>query len=203
MITELFPIAVGTYRVPTLSEEERSFIKSQTTYKNIGNKTSKQTFLLNDPILSGLKKQLEGLLLSYLDEIYRPSTECGVEITQSWANYADKKGQYHHLHAHPNSFISGVLYVQASAEDRLNFTKETEKYAPRIYPAEVTPFNALAWWIPVQTNDLLIFPSDLLHDVPPIKEDRTEDTARISLSFNTKLIGTIGDERSLNWMEVS
>ena len=72
MITELFPVSVGTYKVPALSKEEVSFVKSQTTYSNVGNKTSKQTFLLDESALSGVKKELESFLLQYLYEVYQP-----------------------------------------------------------------------------------------------------------------------------------
>jgi hypothetical protein len=46
-------------------------------------------------------------------------------ITQSWANYT-KKNQYHHTHEHPNSFISGVLYINANeAHDKITMHKKS------------------------------------------------------------------------------
>ena len=38
-----------------------------------------------------------------------------LKITQSWINFT-KKGEYHHPHAHPNSLISGVFYVEADKD---------------------------------------------------------------------------------------
>jgi hypothetical protein len=51
-----------------------------------------------------------------------------------------------------------------------------------------TPYNCLEWDVPVQTGQLLFFPSSVRHGVPP-REDRTTD--RISLSFNTFVKGLV------------
>jgi hypothetical protein len=50
-----------------------------------------------------------------------------MRLTQSWLNYT-KPGQFHHKHAHPNSFISGVLYMKAARQrDKIYFYKDGYK----------------------------------------------------------------------------
>jgi hypothetical protein len=45
----------------------------------------------------------------------------------------------------------------------------------------------------VSEGELLLFPSDLTHDVPTV----TGDVERISISFNTFLVGKIGSNENL------
>ena len=54
-------------------------------------------------------------------------------------------------------------------------------------------FNSNGWIRPVQTGDVLLFPSSLLHQVEPKKGMNT----RISLSFNVFIKGKIGNNKGL------
>ena len=187
----LFPTAVSCFEYNDLSKKEIEFIKKQETRSNTGNTTSVDNNILENKQLNKLKQFIEKSVNQYFELIYQPKNEVVLYITQSWCNYT-KEGQFHHKHAHPNSFISGVFYVQADKEkDKIYFFKEGyEKIKPE--SKEYNIFNSDSWWVPTNTNNLIIFPSSLTHMVEEVK-----GAERISLSFNTFLKGYIGNDKEL------
>jgi len=187
----LFPTAVSLFDYEGLSKKEIEFLKKQKIRDNTGNKTSVDNYILNNKELKKLKRFIENCVNQYFKLIYQPKNNVSPYITQSWCNYT-KEGEFHHKHAHPNSFISGVFYVQADKEkDRIYFFKE--KYegivvTPKIYNS----YNSESWWVPINTNNLVIFPSSLPHMVGQVTGEE-----RISLSFNTFFKGEIGSSTEL------
>ena len=187
----LFPTAVSLFDHEGLSKKEIEFLKKQKIRDNTGNKTSVDNYILNNKELKKLKRFIENCVNQYFKLIYQPKNNVSPYITQSWCNYT-KEGEFHHKHAHPNSFISGVFYVQADKEkDRIYFFKE--KYegivvTPKIYNS----YNSESWWVPINTNNLVIFPSSLPHMVGQVTGEE-----RISLSFNTFFKGEIGSSTEL------
>ena len=65
----------------------------------------------------------------------------------------------------------------------------------RIEPKEFNIWNSPTWFIPVNNNLLLLFPSWLSHTV---EQNEKATTDRISISFNTFVKGTIGKKYDLN-----
>tara|TARA_R110000822_G_C15099965_1_gene471757 strand:- start:63 stop:668 length:606 start_codon:yes stop_codon:yes gene_type:complete len=189
-INSLFPIPVGQFKLPVLTKKQKSYIINQPTNKNVGNRISKNKFLLNDKIMSHVKKQIEKFLMEYSKEIISHPDNCKLIITQSWCNYAGLN-ESHHRHTHPNSIVSGVYYPQTNKEDKIFFyndrmTRSVLKVDKLVYNS----FNSSSWWIPTEENSLILFPSDLEHSV----ENRaTNGPDRISLSFNTFYTGEIGN----------
>jgi uncharacterized protein (TIGR02466 family) len=107
-------------------------------------------------------------------------------------NYS-KPGEWHHKHAHPNSFVSGVLYMKAVKDsDKIYFYGD--EYKTIDLPTEnYNIYNSKSWWLPVETGDLMLFPSSLTHSVEKVQADQT----RVSLAFNTFPVGYVGQEESL------
>ena len=102
-------------------------------------------------------------------------------------------GEFHHKHEHPNSYLSGVLYINADPEkDKIYFYKNGYKRIS-LPTNNYNPFNSESWWFSVGTCDMVIFPSYLTHMV---EQTESKDT-RISIAFNTFLKGYIGEEASL------
>jgi uncharacterized protein (TIGR02466 family) len=187
----LFPTAVSCFEYDGLSEKEIEFFKKQKTRINTGNTTSIDNNILKNKELKKLKQFIEKSINQYFKNIYQPKNNVFPYITQSWCNYT-KEGQFHHKHAHPNSFISGVFYVQADKEkDKIYFFKEGYE-SINVVPNEYNIFNSSSWWVPTNTNNLIIFPSSLTHMVEEVKGKE-----RISLSFNTFLKGVIGNDKEL------
>lgn len=198
MITHtLFPTAVAFFKYKGITERETKFITKQKTRDNTGNTISIDTNILENKEMKKLKQFIEKSLKEYFQNIYMPKNDVEPYITQSWCNYT-KEGQFHHKHAHPNSFISGVFYVQADrTKDKIYFYKDEYKQI-KIPAKEYNTFNSESWWFETGTNDLIIFPSNLSHMV-----EKVVGKERISLSFNTFLKGYIGDDMELTGLNRS
>lgn len=187
-IISLFPTAVGSFNINRqLTDDELNFCKNQETRANQGNTVSTNNKILESPELANLSKFLQECVDSYFKEVIAPKNKCELVFTQTWLNYTERN-QHHHKHAHPNSFLSGVFYVNADKEkDKIYFFKDRWKQLS-IPTDSYNLFNSESWWLPVGTGDVLIFPSSFTHMVEPVIAEET----RISLAFNTFIKGTLG-----------
>tara|TARA_R110000744_G_scaffold165585_1_gene282737 strand:- start:163 stop:774 length:612 start_codon:yes stop_codon:yes gene_type:complete len=177
-----------------LTKEELNFINKikQKTYINVGNKTSLNNKILNHKPFKKIKNQIDMALKQYLDFILKPKNDFKLYTTQSWLNTTNDS-EYHHVHFHANSILSGVLYLQANPEvDSITFHKPKSDFF-EISPAKYEVYNSEKWTFPVNTGLLFIFPSPLYHSVSTKKGDNE----RISLAFNTFFKGKIGTEKDL------
>jgi len=199
MITHnLFPTAVSFLELGReLSDEETDFLLNLEQGPNDGNTTSKDRHLLDNPKMASLREFIDISVFAYLKEIYSPKNEVSLRITQSWANYT-KPGQFHHRHAHSNSFISGVFYIKANKEtDSIKFFKEGYQQV-KLHVDKYNFYNSDTWWFPVGTGQLVLFPSSLTHMVPVLQgEDQ-----RVSMSFNTFPVGYVGDDDSITGLHL-
>ena len=197
IIHQLFPEPVYfTALGRQLTKRELKEINTQKTktFKNVGNATSNNTYVLENKALKNLKEDLYKMVLDYFDKVVCTDNSITPYITQSWLNYT-KANQFHHKHRHANSYISGVFYIAANDKvDKIVFHKSDG--APQRIQLNVTKyntFNSQTWWYSVKTGDLILFPSYLTHGVNKKKETDT----RISLSFNVFFKGTIGNKYQL------
>ena len=161
-------------------------------YKNDGNITSKNNYILNEKPFANIKKELDLKVQDYFDKVISPANNITPYITQSWLNYTETN-QYHHKHQHPNSLVSGVFYINCHEEyDKIKFFND--KYST-IKPEvkEWNIWNSETWWFPVKTGDVILFPSSLTHMV----ENKQGDNTRISLAFNVFIKGTFGNNKNL------
>jgi uncharacterized protein (TIGR02466 family) len=195
-IHSLFPVPIyQTSLDRNFSTKENLFFNKQKnkTRKIEGNSVSLNTYILEDPCLKQLKKELLNAVDKYYINIIDAKDKINPYITQSWLNYSNK-GDYHHSHEHPNSLVSGVFYIKADEQkDKITFHKNfysTIKLRPKNYNL----WNSLSWWIPVKSGDILLFPSYLNHSV----ETKEDNDIRISLAFNTFLKGSLGNNRDLS-----
>jgi hypothetical protein len=108
----------------------------------------------------------------------------GWSIKEMWVNVLDTGGRQA-MHNHANSFISGVVYLTPTHPDsRTVFMKApggTDFAFRNDHAGTVTgPYNADKWISPEpDPGDVMLFPSYLLHAVPPNQGGR-----RITLAFN-------------------
>jgi uncharacterized protein (TIGR02466 family) len=196
-IVPLFPVAVGKFNIGrTFTTDEFFFVDNQPVHNNMGNTTSDNHYVFKDEALADLNSFVESSLDEYFKTIYAPRHEVKLRITQSWLNYT-KEGQFHHKHAHPNSFVSGVLYLKADAtKDKIYFYKDGYQQI-KLPTDQFNLFNSDSWWIPVAAGDLVLFPSSLTHMVETVQGDE-----RISLAFNTFPVGYVGEEKELTALHV-
>lgn len=108
----------------------------------------------------------------------------GWAIKEMWVNVLDTGGRQA-MHNHANSFASGVVYLTETDDSaRTVFMKSPGGHDFAIkndHAGVVTgPYNAEKWVSPSPSpGDLVLFPSYLMHAVPPNAGGR-----RITLAFN-------------------
>jgi uncharacterized protein (TIGR02466 family) len=187
-IDGLFPVAIGMDKLSKkLTSKQLKFLTTQQMRNNIGNISSIDTYILDSDELTGLRNELLKIVRKYFNTIYAPADDVDVYITQSWVNVTEP-GNYHHKHSHPNSFISGVYYVHSENEfDKITFYKGGYEFIA-LEHTKWNAYNSKSWWYSVSTGDVILFPSSLMHEVPPT----TNSANRISLAFNVFLKGRLG-----------
>lgn len=194
---KLFPTAVFRFNMGRKPNDiEKAYVEkcSNDTYLNVGNVVSVDRYVLDREPMGEIREAIQSALNAYLKNVYAPSQSVMVYITQSWLNFTNP-GQHHHPHSHPNSFLSGTYYFSADKEkDSISFFQP--KLREIMLPTEnFNEYNSERWIVPVETGDIVIFPSNLKHCVEDTFAERT--LTRISLAFNTFLSGEIGDEMHL------
>ena len=161
-------------------------------YKNDGNITSKNNYILNEKPFANIKKELDLKVQDYFEKVISPTDAITPYITQSWLNYTETN-QYHHKHAHPNSLVSGVFYINCHEKhDKIKFFNDTYKTI-KLEVKDWNIWNSESWWFTVKTGDIILFPSSLTHMV----ETKEGDNTRISLAFNVFIKGNIGNNKNL------
>ena len=190
-IMDLFPtpLYINNIHAPLINQQ-KNYLLNLPKILNTGNLRSESGYIFEYPLFAELKKTINEHLKEYVNIVY-PNSNIDVYITQSWANYTEPN-QYHHKHSHPNSFISGVFYVNAiKNEDMIKFHKDLPPIF-QINHNQSNNYNSQEVAILVETGDLVLFPSNFTHNVPPTTSKET----RISISFNTFIRGNLGDEDS-------
>jgi uncharacterized protein (TIGR02466 family) len=106
-------------------------------------------------------------------------------LKEMWVNFLDTGGRQA-MHNHANSFVSGVVYLTPSHPgSQTVFMKSpggTDFMFRNDHPGTTPGEHSADKWISPapQPGDMILFPSYLLHAVPP-----NQGELRITLSFNT------------------
>lgn len=114
-------------------------------------------------------------------------------ITECWATKTDKY-QKHHSHTHPNSIISGIIYLTDHPDATTEFYLQNPwhwtdqflkigKGQSKISIASITP----------EMGRVVFFPSNLQHSTKP----NLNTKSRYTISFNTFISGNIGKQATL------
>ena len=150
---------------------------------------------MNRPEFKKIKKFIEDCCQDYLEKIICPKNDIKLYVTQSWLNYTEEK-QYHHKHEHPNSVVSGVLWLNSDKKnDNIKFFegKGYKQISPLIDDTKFNIWNSASWWFAVETGQVALFPSSTIHQVETKKGSNT----RVSLAFNTFYKGGVGSNKDL------
>lgn len=108
----------------------------------------------------------------------------GWSIKEMWVNFLEHGG-HQAMHNHANSFISGIVYLTPThASSHTVFMKSPGGHDYTFkndHKGTITnQYNADKWISPApRPGDMMLFPSYLLHAVPPNQGEK-----RITLAFN-------------------
>ena len=185
-----------------LLKDLQEVISQENFILNRGNERSENVYLLREERY----KKLNDWINSCLEEIRLDLNFCcdSLKITQSWVNKTSC-GRFHHAHIHPNSLLSGIIYLTESDGSTLfgfpndwyftsdndsnhsikvsfNSGKSVEFYSHKVVP-----------------GDMIVFPSNYRHSTEPHSLD-THD--RISISFTVFPNGKIGIFENLAGLEI-
>lgn len=124
-----------------------------------------------------------------------------LQITESWANKS-VKGEEHHIHHHPFSVVSGVMFLN-DTPDNLNLTFETEKTPVPFWRVGAKGYFSLGDLLGSESNlknHVAIFLSTTGHFVQPVQGD----IPRTTIAWNTFWKGMAGnyDDRYIKVKEI-
>jgi uncharacterized protein (TIGR02466 family) len=157
-------------------------------YVHLGNNATSDKKILEHAEMANLKSAIDECLSEWCKNVYNPiNGDFKLKITQSWLNYT-KPGEHHDRHYHPNSIVSGVLYIDTNPiKDQIIFNsgKMYDFYIPW---KSLNQFNSMEASITIKKREIILFPSNINHSVPKNEGTNT----RISLAFNSFFEGTLG-----------
>ena len=163
--------------------------------KQNANFKSQDTYLMEIEELKSIKDFFYESLNKYTKNINQSDQR--LVITQCWAN-KNPPGSKHHEHVHPNSILSGVFYLrQDKTLPPIQFAKSVQA-AMKLDPKKYNNLNSETFLLPCTSGELLLFPSDLKHSVPT----NIGKESRLSMSFNTFSVDTLGSENSLTHLDI-
>tara|TARA_R100001129_G_scaffold98845_3_gene67258 strand:+ start:1708 stop:2316 length:609 start_codon:yes stop_codon:yes gene_type:complete len=193
-IQSLFPTALFVDKLDfKLNKKQLKYTKTCERKQNTFNISSSNSYVLNLDLFKNLKEKIEEKVAHYLLDIDFAPHNINFFITQSWFNYT-KENQAHHEHEHPNSYLSGVYYIDADKKlDSIMFINKRYTGQISLPATEYNDYNSKSYKLPVSTGDIILFPSSTTHKVNT-KKGKNE---RLSLAFNVFIKGDLGDEGEL------
>lgn len=182
------------------TSEELEYIRAQLQQPvgSISNFSSRNKNVLAAPEMQSIAAALQESINQHFKIVFNTSNKVSLKVTQSWLTLT-RKGESHHSHVHPNSVLSGALYINTANEDGINFYREQRASWFELLREQETYHNAYRYFIPVSIGDILLFPSDLHHGVREV----VDDIERVSLSFNTFFDGELGRDEFANALRIS
>lgn len=194
--------AVPLYRAALGREftgEEMQFFKSELNdpVLAISNYASKNKKVLDAAPMQAIRAALQAHLDQFFQITFNTSNDVSLQITQSWLTRS-QQGDSHHIHTHPNSVVSGVLYINLAPRDGINFYRNEDNVWYELIRQEDSYYNAFRYFVQTGIGDIVLFPSSIRHGVNEIREK----IDRVSLSFNTFFSGELGREEFSNQLNI-
>lgn len=157
-----------------------------------GGMVSKDAYIVENLDLKNFKESLTIIINQYGKNVLGYE-ENDFYITQSWINYYSQNS-WHKRHNHPNSIISGVIYLKGGAgSGETCFCPPSPHIQPRKIVKKENPFTWPFLSVPFEVGKVLLFPSEIEHFVTPHKSGEE----RITLAFNTWCTGPFGNTKEL------
>lgn len=205
-ILDLFPIPVAVIPIDPKFIALKGTLKSELSEdKRHGTHyISDNSYVLNNPVYAELKEYITTKITNFMTQVL--SIDGTARITQSWVN-CNAPGQHTHLHPHPNSIVSGVLYFELPENSgdiifhkvgQDNGALRTYSIRPKLKKVE-TKYSESHRRLKLKDGDMILFPSYLLHSVP----ENISNYNRWNIAFNSITEGSLGDRDSLTELLLS
>lgn len=155
---------------------------------------SDEMYLLNKKLFLPLQGKVYEHITDYTNNVCGFSQDMSLKITESWYRET-KPGNNHGKHNHPNSLLSGIIYVnvpeECSEHSGVNFETMHHTFKNFSFEYDIeTPnkYNCRRTFVPVKSGDIVLFPSWIDHYV---SENKSSVSSRKIISFNTFLKGKL------------
>tara|TARA_B100000427_G_C15513420_1_gene597171 strand:+ start:743 stop:1384 length:642 start_codon:yes stop_codon:yes gene_type:complete len=166
------------------------------------NSISNDKWILDVPELIDLKNIINNFIRRYVLKVF--GIDHSVDITQSWSTVTNN-GEEHPVHFHPNSYLSGVMFVKSSDDSSPLLLHNNIKLPSisldlydgkesNIPPNEFASVTASTFSVAPTEGSIVLFPSLTPHGVC---KSRSKDE-RIIIAFNTFPRLPFGCERETN-----
>lgn len=160
---------------------------------------SKNSYILDNPICKPLSDFVMNCFEDFATNVMRYKYK-ELQFAQSWLTYK-MPGQFHKAHTHPNTILAGVFYYDIQPNDAaICFSKETRSIGRSYLQPSLLddyqehPFSQEEVYFKPQQNNFIIFPSHVMHGVPP----NTTNRVRKALGVNALTKGTLGDKETIS-----
>lgn len=197
--SSLFGVPVYTDDIAPLSSKSTDYIFNLEFLPMADNNgfITESVTLLDDPRCLEIRNKILNAFDDYAYNLLKIKPEVEFYMTTSWA-IKFLPGGSTQAHTHSNSLFSGVLYLKAAEETgQISFHKYS-KYLDVSSPSlslgftEWNIFNSDKWSITPHKNQIIIFPSNVVHSV----ETNNSNDDRISIAFNMFVRGEFGTRES-------
>ena len=161
--------------------------------------------LHNDPRFAALFASFAGPLHEYLELFRIDQQRMRLYFTRSWGTLS-RRGDSTQAHGHLQSHISLVYYLSKPPDSSgISFIDKNaaNQFAPNLFNPtmvaagvlrEVQQYNAQKIYLEPQQDDVLIFPSKALHEIPP----NQSDGLRVSIACD--IVATVRDSAGLEYL---
>ena len=164
------------------------------------NELSEEMGILDRPEFKSMKDIVFSHVKKYEKDVCGFKSSLSFKLTESW--YRETvPGHNHPDHNHPNSMLSGVVYLNVPKGDEsheginLIHIENRGVFKNHDFRYDYTPtkYNQISTFIPVETGDIVLFPSYLYHFV---SRNESENESRKIISLNTFIQGRMSCENS-------
>jgi uncharacterized protein (TIGR02466 family) len=189
----LFGVPIYSADVDPISSKSIDYIVNLPFQRMENGFITEDVTLLDDPNCLEIRNKILNAFDDYAYNLLKIKPETEFYLTTSWAVKFLPGGSAHE-HSHCNSLFSGTLYLKAAKETgQITFHKH-QKYLNFSSPTisleftEQNIFNSSTWSITPTENQIIIFPSNVMHsvDINNSKDDR------VSVAFNMFVRGNFG-----------
>jgi uncharacterized protein (TIGR02466 family) len=160
---------------------------------------SKNSYIIDHPACKSLANFIMSCFEDYATNIMRYRYQ-ELQFAQSWLTYK-LPGQFHKAHTHPNTLLAGVFYYdQQPGDSAICFSKDVRATGRSYLEPSLLedyqsyPYSQEEIYFTPKKNDFIIFPSHIMHGVPPNKTNKV----RKALGVNALTKGTLGDQETIS-----